>query len=152
MDPADSLGTMPPHQFAFGHFSASLNLFARGSRITRQTQRQTFLLRREEKKKISCESLGSPPPPPMGCKSTRYREMKGGEGRQKMQGGFRSSIQFIDGLTALLGPCYAEARYPGKKRERQIWSREERRREGCTILIVLLSVLHTFPGENSPFR
>lgn len=39
------------HQFAFGHFSASLNLFSRGSRITRQTQRQTFLLRGEEKER-----------------------------------------------------------------------------------------------------
>ena len=58
MDPADSLGTMPPHQFAFGHFSASLNLFARGSRITRQTQRQTFLLRREEKKKYRARASG----------------------------------------------------------------------------------------------
>lgn len=28
---------------------------------------------------------------------------------------FRSSIQFIDGLTALLGPCYAGARCRVKK-------------------------------------
>lgn len=35
-----------------------------------------------KRKKISCV----PPPPPSstGCKSTRYIEMKGGEGQQKM--------------------------------------------------------------------
>lgn len=51
----------------------------KGGRITRQTQRQTFLLRRNSEKKYiyTVRASGSQPPPPMGCKSTRYRDERG---------------------------------------------------------------------------
>lgn len=68
-------------------------------------------------KKISCQSLGpATPPPPIGCKSTRGTHgWKGVKGSGECRVVFRSSIQFIDGLTALLGPCYAGARCRAKK-------------------------------------
>lgn len=67
--------------------------------------------------------------------------MKGGEGRQKIWGGFRSSIQFIDGLTALLGPCYAAARCPGYE------DRNENDGETTVDLIVpLFRLAYVFPG------
>jgi len=60
---------------------------------------------------------------------------------------FRSSIQFIDGLTALLGPCYAEARCRVKKIDAPD-SRSEMENEGRTRDLIVPALVRTLPdGE-----